>query len=92
MVIPGGGGQRQPNYVRLEQFCCGHLKQGLPNPEPCRANGGVPSRLQTRYSPRGPMIGACGADDVAAYGEKIRKLRFQMINDNLKTGNPGLVV
>jgi len=29
----------------------------------------------------GLMIGACGADDVAASGEKIRKLRFQMITD-----------
>ncbi|MDX1984735.1 MAG: hypothetical protein SFV51_30965 [Bryobacteraceae bacterium] len=63
-----------------------HLKQGLPNQEPCRANGGVPSRLLTRYSPRGLMIGlmigAFGADDVAAFGEKIRKLRFQMIADS----------
>src|SRR5438874_728959 len=62
----------------------------LPNTEPCRSNGRVPSisRPETRYfvQPRSWMIGpmtdcAFGAMMLLALRQEFRKLRFQMIAD-----------
>ena len=67
-----------------------YLSNGLPNTEPCRANGRVPSisRLQTRYFVCKILLTDDRTDDCAfgammslALRPRFRKLRFQMIAD-----------
>ena len=88
-----GTGQRQWSRGRLEPALFGSPVEWLPNTEPCRSNGRVPSisRLETRYF---VQLRACGDDrtDDCAFGAmmllalrpKFRKLRFQMIDDNYR--------
>jgi hypothetical protein len=64
-----GTGQRQWSRGRLEPALFGSPVEWLPNTEPCRSNGRVPSisRLETRYF---VQLRACGDDrtDDCAFG------------------------
>src|SRR5580658_606966 len=67
-----------------------YLSNGLPNTEPCRSNGRVPSfpALETRYLVQPQLVDdrtddcAFGAMMSLALRPAFRKLRFQMIADN----------
>src|SRR5438132_1006722 len=87
-----GTGQRQWSRGRLEPALFGLPVEWLPNTEPCRSNGRVPSisRLETRYFvPQGLVDDrtddcAFGAMMSLALRRKFRKPRFQMIADSAK--------
>ena len=66
----------------------------LPNREPYRVNGRVPSsRFQTRYpvALRPDDDGCLRHDEAVASGEMFRKLRFQMIADTFNWSLSNLV-
>ena len=83
----GGSGHRQPLRGTLKPACCGDLTK-VALPEPRRSNGGVPLRFppfRSHYNAADDRTDDCafGADDVACLRPAFRKVRFQMIADNV---------